>query len=94
MRRRACGPADATIIVLPGAPATLLLPLWRWWCCCRCIEVMNRHAKERVAFGKPIASYGQIQRHIAESYAEYAAGEEWWSWWCRRPSARTCSPRF
>jgi len=41
---------------------------------------MNRHAKERVAFGKPIASYGQIQRHIAESYAEYAAGE-WWSWW-------------
>lgn len=40
----------------------------------RSIEVMNKYAKDRVAFGKPIGSYGQIQRHIAESYAQYAAG--------------------
>jgi isovaleryl-CoA dehydrogenase len=40
----------------------------------RSIEVMNGYARERRSFGKPIATYGQIQRHIAESYAEYMAG--------------------
>lgn len=40
----------------------------------RCIEVMNRYAHERHSFGQPISSFGQIQRHIAESYAEYQAG--------------------
>ena len=35
---------------------------------------MNKYAAERVAFGQPINRYGQIQRHIADSYAEYAAG--------------------
>ncbi len=40
----------------------------------RCIEVMNRYAQERQSFGKPINRFGQIQRHIAESYAEYMAG--------------------
>ena len=39
----------------------------------RCIDVMVKYSGERVAFGKPIASFGQIQRHIAESYAEYTA---------------------
>lgn len=40
----------------------------------RSIEVMANYAKERQAFGKPIGSYGQIQKAIAESYAEYMAG--------------------
>ncbi|MEY3012245.1 MAG: hypothetical protein RIT45_980 [Pseudomonadota bacterium] len=40
----------------------------------RCIEVMNRYASERHSFGKPLRAYGQIQRHIAESYAEWMAG--------------------
>ena len=40
----------------------------------RCIEIMNTYAQEREAFGKPINSFGQIQRHIGESYAEYMAG--------------------
>jgi isovaleryl-CoA dehydrogenase len=40
----------------------------------RCIEVMNRYAKERHAFGKPINEFGQIQRHIADSYAQFMAG--------------------
>jgi isovaleryl-CoA dehydrogenase len=40
----------------------------------RSIEVMNRYAQERRAFGKPINQYGQIQRHIADSYAEFMAG--------------------
>ena len=41
---------------------------------CPLLQVMNKYAAERVAFGQPINRYGQIQRHIADSYAEYAAG--------------------
>jgi isovaleryl-CoA dehydrogenase len=37
----------------------------------RCVDVMNKYANERVAFGNPIAKYGQIQRFIAESYAQF-----------------------
>lgn len=40
----------------------------------RCVEVMNRYASERMSFGQPLRDFGQIQRHIAESYAEYMAG--------------------
>jgi len=40
----------------------------------RSIEVMNRYARERHAFGQPINQFGQIQRHIADSYAEFMAG--------------------
>lgn len=40
----------------------------------RSIEIMNAYARERKAFGKPLSFFGQIQRHIAESYAEYMAG--------------------
>ncbi len=40
----------------------------------RSIEVMNRYAGERTSFGKPLRDFGQIQRHIAESYAQYMAG--------------------
>jgi len=39
----------------------------------RSIEVMVSYAAERTAFGKPLNEFGQIQRHIAESYAEYMA---------------------
>lgn len=39
----------------------------------RSLEAMNRYANERNAFGKPLSHFGQIQRHIAESYAEYRA---------------------
>ena len=41
----------------------------------RCVEVMNTYAKERHSFGKPLNSFGQIQKHIADSYAEYMAGK-------------------
>lgn len=37
----------------------------------RSIEIMNRYATEREAFGKPLAFFGQIQKHIGDSYAEY-----------------------
>lgn len=40
----------------------------------RSIEVMNRYASERRAFGQPIRDFGQIQRHIADSYAAWRAG--------------------
>ena len=43
----------------------------------RCVEVMNRYAAERVAFGEPLNSFGQIQRYIAQSYAEYMAGRSY-----------------
>ncbi len=39
----------------------------------RSIEVMVSYAAERTAFGKPLNEFGQIQRHIAESYAEFMA---------------------
>lgn len=41
----------------------------------RCVEVMNSYSKERKAFGSPLNHFGQIQKNIAESYAEYMAGE-------------------
>jgi isovaleryl-CoA dehydrogenase len=41
----------------------------------RSVEVMNSYARERSAFGKTLNHFGQIQRHVAESYAEYAAGK-------------------
>jgi len=39
----------------------------------RCVRVMVRYADERKAFGQPLNRFGQIQRHIAESYAKYMA---------------------
>lgn len=40
----------------------------------RCIEVMARYAiRDRVAFGKHLIEHGQIQRFIAESYADWMA---------------------
>lgn len=43
----------------------------------RSVEIMNNYARERQSFGKPINRFGQIQRHIAESYAEYMAGRSY-----------------
>merc|ERR1712086_101063 len=40
----------------------------------RSINLMNQYAKERKAFGEPINRFGQIQKHIADSYAEFMAG--------------------
>lgn len=37
----------------------------------RSVEAMNRYANEREAFGQPISKFGQIQRYIGDSYAEY-----------------------
>lgn len=39
----------------------------------RSLQVMSDYANERKAFGKPIRDFGQIQRYIAESFAEWRA---------------------
>jgi isovaleryl-CoA dehydrogenase len=39
----------------------------------RCLHVMVEYAGQRKAFGVAIHEHGQVQRHIAESYAEYRA---------------------
>lgn len=39
----------------------------------RSIQIMNKYATEREAFGQPLSYFGQIQRYIADSYAEYMA---------------------
>jgi isovaleryl-CoA dehydrogenase len=39
----------------------------------RCLDVMTRYATERRAFGEPIASFGQIQRYIGDSFAKVQA---------------------
>lgn len=39
----------------------------------RSLQVMNKYATEREAFGKPLNFFGQIQKYIGESYAEYQA---------------------
>jgi len=39
----------------------------------RCLEVMIDHANQRRTFGRPIREHGQIQRYVAETFAEYRA---------------------
>ena len=39
----------------------------------RSLEEMNRYATDREAFGKRIRDFGQMQRHIGESWAKYRA---------------------
>ncbi len=41
----------------------------------RSLEVMNKYATERHSFGKPLNAFGQIQKYIAESYAEFRASQ-------------------
>lgn len=39
----------------------------------RSIQIMNKYAQDRHSFGKPLNFYGQVQKYIADSYAEYKA---------------------
>ncbi|MSP92768.1 MAG: isovaleryl-CoA dehydrogenase [Myxococcales bacterium] len=43
----------------------------------RCLEIMNRYASERTAFGQPLRHFGQVQRYIGESYAQWMAGRSY-----------------
>ncbi len=39
----------------------------------RCVSIMLDYASQRIAFGRPIHEFGQIQRFIGESFAETEA---------------------
>jgi isovaleryl-CoA dehydrogenase len=39
----------------------------------RSLEIMVRYANEREAFKQPLYQFGQVQKYIAESYAEFQA---------------------
>ncbi len=39
----------------------------------RSLQIMVKYAQDREAFGKPLSHFGQIQKYISESYAEYQA---------------------
>jgi isovaleryl-CoA dehydrogenase len=39
----------------------------------RALQIMNKYARDREAFGHPLAHFGQIQKYIGDSYAEYQA---------------------
>jgi isovaleryl-CoA dehydrogenase len=39
----------------------------------RCIAIMSNYANERKAFGQSLVKFGQIQKHIADSFAKYQA---------------------
>lgn len=39
----------------------------------RSLEIMNKYAQDREAFGTSINKFGQIQKYISESYAEFKA---------------------
>ncbi len=39
----------------------------------RCVEVMLAYANQRKSFGVPIREHGQVQRYVAESFAEFRA---------------------
>lgn len=43
----------------------------------RALEIMNRYAQEREAFGKSLNYFGQIQMYIGNSYAEYKASRSY-----------------
>jgi len=43
----------------------------------RSLEVMVGYATERKSFGRPLRDYGQIQRFIAETFAEYRAARSY-----------------
>ena len=43
----------------------------------RSLEIMNAYATERHAFGQSLRHFGQIQRYLGDSYAEYMAGRSY-----------------
>lgn len=41
----------------------------------QCVELMLQYGKQRQAFGQPILNFGQMQRYIAESFAQTEAAK-------------------
>ena len=60
----------------------------------RCLADMTRYAGEREAFGHPIREFGQMQRHIGESWAEYRAMRAYLYETCRVTSLESGGQRL
>jgi isovaleryl-CoA dehydrogenase len=60
----------------------------------RCLADMTRYAGEREAFGHPIQEFGQMQRHIGESWAEYRAMRAYLYETCRVTSLESGGQRL
>ncbi len=60
----------------------------------RCLEVMIGYANDRKSFGKPLRDHGQIQRYIAESFAEYRAARTYVYDTARRINLRATGQRI
>ncbi len=41
----------------------------------RSLEIMTKYSKDREAFGKQLSFFGQIQKYIGDSYAEYQSAK-------------------
>lgn len=41
----------------------------------RCLKDMNEYASQRKSFQKPLRQFGQIQKHLAQSYAEFQSAK-------------------
>ncbi len=54
----------------------------------RSLDIMVGYATERKAFGKPLLEFGQIQQHLADSYAEYQAAKAYVYQTATKPSSR------
>ena len=51
----------------------------------RCVEIMVKYSTERRAFGHPLSHFGQIQKHIAESYPKFRAAQTYVYETARKP---------
>jgi isovaleryl-CoA dehydrogenase len=54
----------------------------------RSLDIMLSYAIERKAFGKSLTQFGQIQQHIADTYAEYQAAKAYVYQTATKPSGR------
>jgi isovaleryl-CoA dehydrogenase len=59
----------------------------------RCVSTMISYASQRRSFGVPIREHGQIQRYIAESFAEYRAARTYVYDTARRMDLRATGQR-
>jgi len=59
----------------------------------RCLLTMISYANERQSFGVPIREHGQVQRYIAESFAEYRAARTYVYDVARRLDLRSAGQR-
>jgi isovaleryl-CoA dehydrogenase len=60
----------------------------------RCLRTMIEYANQRQTFGQPIREHGQIQRYIAETFAEWRAARTYVYDTARRIDLRSIGQRL